>query len=168
MVWGAAYRIPLVYKDKVKTYLDIREINGYTIEYVDFYPYPAVLTTNQMQPPERYQPIKTLLYIGLPSNPNFLGVQSSSDVAEVIAKSEGPSGKNTEYLFMLEEALENLGLGSRDIHISKLSSMVRQILGKYPRPNDGGDTHDLERLRENKRIRQGKQQVETEKLKIEQ
>lgn len=163
MVWGAAYRIPLVYKDKVKTYLDIREINGYTIEYVDFYPYPAVRTTTAMPPPEQYRPIKTLLYIGLPSNPNFLGVQPLSDVAEVIATSEGPSGENKEYLFMLEEALENLGLGSRDDHISKLSSMVRQILGEHPGPNDGGDNHGLERLRENNRIRQGKQQVETEK-----
>lgn len=101
-----------------------------------------------MQPPEQYKPIKTLLYIGLPSNPNFLGVQPSSDVAEVIAKSEGPSGENTEYLFMLEEALENLGLGSRDEHISKLSSMVRQILGEHLVKIDGGDNHGFERLRE--------------------
>lgn len=137
MVWGTAYRIPLVYKEKVKTYLDIREINGYTIEYVDFYPSPTILTTTNMQPPEQYETIKTLLYIGLPSNPNFLGVQPSSDVAEVIAKSEGPSGENREYLFMLEEALENLGLGSRDDHISKLSIMVRQILGENLGPTDG-------------------------------
>lgn len=136
MVWGAAYRIPLVYKDTVKTYLDIREINGYTIEYVDFYPYPTMLTPTAMQPPEQYRPMKTLLYIGLPSNPNFLGAQPLSDVAEVIAKSKGPSGENTEYLFMLEEALENLGLGSRDNHICKLSSMVRQLLGEHRGPND--------------------------------
>ena len=160
MVWGAAYRIPLVYKDKVKTYLDIREINGYTIDYVDFYPYPAVLATTHMQPLEQAEPIKTLLYIGLPSNPNFLGVQPSSDVAEVIARSEGPSGENREYLFMLEEALENLGLGSRDNHISKLSSMVRQILGEQLVQNDGGDNDGLGRPREKNSITQGKQQVD--------
>lgn len=141
MVWGAAYRIPLIYKDKVKTYLDIREINGYTIEYVDFYPYPAVLTPTAVQPPEPYRPIKTLLYIGLPSNPNFLGAQPLSDVAEVIAKSKGLSGENTEYLFMLEEALENLGLGSRDNYICKLSSMVRRLLGGHEGPNDGRANH---------------------------
>lgn len=42
---------------------------------------------------------------------------------------------------MLEEALENLGLGSRDDHINKLSSMVRQILGEQLRQNDGGGNH---------------------------
>lgn len=86
--------------------------------------------------PEQHQSIKTLLYIGLPTNPNFLGVQHPSDVAEVIAKSKGPSGENAEYLFMLEEALDNLGLGSRDDHINKLSSMVRQILGEQRGPNE--------------------------------
>lgn len=136
MVWGAAYRIPLVHKDEVKTYLDIREINGYTIEYVDFHPYPAVLMTTNVHAPEQHQSIKTLLYIGLPTNPNFLGVQHPSDVAEVIAKSKGPSGENAEYLFMLEEALENLGLGSRDDHVNKLSKLVRQILGEQQGQKD--------------------------------
>lgn len=49
---------------------------------------------------------------------------------------------------MLEEALENLGLGSRDDHINKLSSMVRRILGEQLRQNDGGGNHGSERLRE--------------------
>lgn len=49
---------------------------------------------------------------------------------------------------MLEEALENLGLGSRDDHINNLSSIVRQILKEQLEQNNGGANHGLELLGE--------------------
>ena len=98
-VFGAAYRIPPCHVKEVQEYLDIREINGYSIQYTSFYP-----STSDNRPIE-----KCLVYIGLPSNPQFLGRQRPQDVAEVIATSTGPSGANAEYLFMLENSLISLG-----------------------------------------------------------
>lgn len=76
---------------------------------------------------------RCLVYIGLPDNPQFLGRQDPRDVAEVISVSIGPSGENTEYLFQLEEALNSLGEGSGDAHISDLARRVRRRLAKGDR-----------------------------------
>lgn len=50
-------------------------------------------------------------------------------MARVIARSVGPSGRNSEYLFMLEEALEGLGEGSGDGHVEDLARRVRVMMG---------------------------------------
>ena len=78
-----------------------------------------------------------MLYIGLPSNPQFLGRQSQDAVAAVIARSEGPSGQNREYLFMLEEALREIiggaggGVGGEgDGHVADLVRRVRGLEGE--------------------------------------
>lgn len=137
----------------MKQYLDIREVNGYTIQYADFYssppddshfspPLPSTTSASASAPiSASYHsagfsssspaslPIKTLLYIGLPTNPNFVGPETPADVAAVIASRRGPSGENREYLFMLEEALEELGPGSGDAHVRALGTRVRNILG---------------------------------------
>ena len=117
-VFGAAYRIPPGYVKEVQEYLDIREINGYSIQYTGFYP-----STSDSQPIE-----KCLVYIGLPSNPQFLGRQRPQDVAEVIATSTGPSGTNAEYLFMLENSLIGLGDGDVDDHVEDLAERVRLLM----------------------------------------
>ena len=123
-VWGAAYHISPAFVADVKAYLDIREINGYSIEYTSFHP------ANPSQPP-----IRCLLYIGLPSNPQFMGVQEPDQLARHIWRSRGPSGENSEYLFMLEEALEGLGNESGDKHVEDLAKRVRTLGGKS---NDEG------------------------------
>ncbi|RMZ00511.1 hypothetical protein D0862_06695 [Hortaea werneckii] len=146
-VWGAAYRIPSPRVAEVKEYLDIREINGYSIQYTPFnssvsqppptppdqdmtatfqtiHPAPEI---NTQTLPAR---IECLVYIGLPSNPQFLGPQDPQALAEHIVKSRGPSGENTEYLYQLEEALQGLSRESGDEHISDLARRCREIEGK--------------------------------------
>jgi glutathione-specific gamma-glutamylcyclotransferase len=113
-VWGVAYRIKPSKVEEVKEYLDIREVGGYSIHYEPFHP------ADEDKPPFR-----CLVYIGLPNNPQFLGVQDPQGVAEVISVSVGPSGENTEYLFQLEESLNGLGEGSGDAHIHDLVRRVR-------------------------------------------
>lgn len=118
-VYGSAYRIPRSHVGEVQEYLDMREINGYSIQYTTFFPTAT----------SRHRPIeKCLVYIGLPSNPQFLGRQDPQDVAEVIARSVGPSGANAEYLFMLEYALRELGRGSEDEHVGDLAERVRSLM----------------------------------------
>ena len=115
-VWGVAYRIEPEKVEGVKEYLDIREVGGYSIHYEPFIPAD-----------EGKSPLHCLVYIGLPNNPQFLGVQDPHDVAEVISVSIGLSGPNTEYLFQLEESLNGLGEGSGDDHIRDLSRRVRRL-----------------------------------------
>ena len=108
---------------EVRAYLDIREINGYSIQYTPFHP-----ASNQQNATKSHPgPIKCLVYIGLPSNPQFLGPQDPQGLAAHILKSRGPSGENKEYLYMLETALLDLSAESKDRHISDLASRCRKL-----------------------------------------
>ena len=114
-VWGTAYRIESAKVAEVREYLDIREINGYTIHYTSFYPADGSAI------------IKTLVYIGTPDNDQFMGPQNPQVLAEHIYKSVGPSGLNKDYLLSLEKALDSLSMESGDEHIKDLANRVRKI-----------------------------------------
>lgn len=148
--WGAAYHIPPEKVKEVREYLDIREINGYSMQMVAFH-VPvrgqagqsrdglpngsSTATTNGVSDPtSRDQaapaPIECLVYIGLPDNPQFMGPQDPDRLAKHIVKSVGPSGLNKDYLYMLEEALEGVrrdtGIDEDiDEHITDLARRVR-------------------------------------------
>jgi len=114
-VWGTAYRIDSAYEAEVREYLDIREINGYTIHYTPFYS------------ADGSAPIRTLVYIGTPENDQFMGPQDPQKLAEHIYKSSGPSGANSDYLFSLEKSLDELSPESGDEHIKDLANRLRKI-----------------------------------------
>ncbi|QSZ29143.1 hypothetical protein DSL72_003654 [Monilinia vaccinii-corymbosi] len=126
-VWGTAYRIPPSKVSEVRAYLDIREINGYTIHYTPFYPSskngPNAPSNNDTENPT----IRTLLYIGTPDNAQFTGPQEPQQLAEHIWKSEGPSGLNRDYLLSLDIALDELSPESGDEHVKDLADRVRKI-----------------------------------------
>lgn len=114
-VWGTAYRIEVSKVTEVQEYLNIREINGYTIHYTPFYPADGSPMIN------------TLVYIGTPDNDQFMGPQDPQKLAELIYRSEGPSGLNRDYLLSLDQALDELGPRSRDVHIKDLVNRVKSI-----------------------------------------
>lgn len=115
-VWGAAYHIIPTKVKEVQEYLDIREINGYSIQYTPFH--PADQSIND---------IRCMVYIGMPDNPQFMGPLKPADVARKINESRGPSGENREYLLQLEEALITLSSDSGDTHVSDLARRVREM-----------------------------------------
>lgn len=119
-VWGSAYHIPSSHAAEVRDYLDIREINGYSIQYTPFHPAP---TSENPKP----SPIRCMVYIGLPENPQFLGPQDPQALAEHILKSKGPSGENKEYLYMLETALLGLSPESGDHHVTDLVRRCQEV-----------------------------------------
>ncbi|KAI2629608.1 ChaC-like protein-domain-containing protein [Hypoxylon sp. NC1633] len=123
-VWGTAYRIRGDKVAEVKEYLDIREINGYTIHYTPFHP---VTTTAASDAGSEPPTIRTLVYIGTPDNDQFTGPQDPQALAEHIYVSEGPSGLNRDYLLGLERALDELSPESGDAHVTDLSDRVREI-----------------------------------------
>lgn len=101
---------------EVKDYLDVREINGYSVRYTTFH------STDQ-----HYRELQCLVYIGMPDNPQFLGALHPQDIAERINQSVGPSGENRDYLLSLEETLRGLSKESGDAHVSDLARRVRSI-----------------------------------------
>lgn len=133
----------------MKEYLDIREINGYSIQYTPFTnpqkdqdmsaTMQTIHTTSSGQSANGStdgsalpipSQIKCLVYIGLPDNPQFLGPQDPQALAEHIVQSRGPSGENIDYLFQLERALEDLDEESGDEHVRDLAERCRRIIAK--------------------------------------
>lgn len=114
-VWGVAYRIAAEHAAEVREYLDIREINGYTIHYTPFFP------------ADHSAPFQTMVYIGTPDNAQFTGPQEIQALAEHIFRSSGPSGPNCDYLLGLDAALDQLSPESGDEHVKDLSNRVRAL-----------------------------------------
>ncbi|KAM0708912.1 hypothetical protein Q7P35_002948 [Cladosporium inversicolor] len=143
-VWGAAYRIPSRHVAEVKEYLDIREINGYSIQYTPFNTqnpgpdhkqdmsatFQTITPAPDTAPSNIPQQIECLVYIGLPDNPQFLGPQDPQALAEKIVQSRGPSGENRDYLYQLEEALRGLSEESADEHVFDLARRCREVEAK--------------------------------------
>lgn len=148
-VWGTAYRIEESRVEEVRKYLDIREINGYTIQYAPFHP------------ADGSQTIRTLVYIGTPDNEQFVGPQDPQKLAEHIYKSVGPSGPNIDYLLSLEMALDGLSPESGDGHVKDLASRIRKI--EQDAHIDVKQAADEAADHELKRIGSTDEQEETEK-----
>jgi glutathione-specific gamma-glutamylcyclotransferase len=127
-VWGVAYRIIPEKVAEVKKYLDIREINGYSIHYAPF------------QPADGSPQINTLVYIGTPDNEQFVGPQDPQELAAHIWRSKGPSGLNKEYLLNLDVALNELTPESGDVHIHDLASRVRALDAHGAQALEASDT----------------------------
>jgi cation transport protein ChaC len=116
------HQIPGRHVAEVREYLDIREINGYSIQYTPFHVSKTYAATHDLP-----VPIHCLVYVGLPDNPQFMGPQDLQSLAEHIVKSRGPSGENKDYLYGLDQALIELGPDSEDDHVHDLARRCRAI-----------------------------------------
>ena len=110
---GMAYRINATVLTEVFENLDHREKNGYDRRQV-------TLTL------EDGIAIDSILYLAPRGNFAYLGEAPLTEVAQQIASSEGPSGRNDAYLFELAQALRELH-STDDEHVFQLERLVLEI-----------------------------------------
>lgn len=72
--------------------------------------------------------VQGIIYIADKDNSAYLGEASELEIAEHIAMSEGPSGKNSDYLFHLADALRTLD--EDDEHVFTLERHLREIFDR--------------------------------------
>jgi len=118
VTWGMVYIIDPAYVDKVKAYLDLREKNGYTVDKVDVYAHVA--DTKPM-----FKGVT--VYVGTSQNPQFVGPEDTSTLADIIYKTVGPSGPNKDYLYQLAESLRQLSPESKDLHVWELEAACKAL-----------------------------------------
>lgn len=63
----------------------------------------------------------------------------------MISAGYGQSGKNSEYLYLLEKALDGIGLGSADKHVTDLVGRVKAIEKETARVEQEEAERDLSR-----------------------
>ncbi|KAF1040307.1 MAG: Glutathione-specific gamma-glutamylcyclotransferase [Herbaspirillum frisingense] len=105
---GMAYLIT----PEVFAHLDHREKNGYLrlVTQIDF---------------GDGEKAEGLIYIASEENAAFAGPASELDIARQIARAAGPSGRNSEYLLMLAQALRELG--TEDAHVFEIEKHLLQL-----------------------------------------
>lgn len=95
-LWGMAYRVAAADAPEVMAGLDHREKGGYERHRV-----PVELGTAS---------VTATMYVGLATNPDFVGPAPLREMAEQIIASRGPSGPNVDYVTRLAEALRDMGV----------------------------------------------------------
>ncbi|XP_013382701.1 putative glutathione-specific gamma-glutamylcyclotransferase 2 [Lingula anatina] len=119
-VWGVAYRIHADNIDPVRKHLDFREKGGYTATPVVFHPLEPTM-----------EPKELLVFMGEADNPFYIGPEPISETAKIISVSEGPSGKNTEYLFELAKAFRKIMAGIEDSYLFELEKEVQRLCNDH-------------------------------------
>lgn len=133
-----AYRIADKNIDEVLQHLDHREVMGYEKVPILLHPIPNH-PLNQVPDNDKHEyekPFQVTMYYGSSQNEHFLGPASLSSLAQQIWESEGPSGRNKDYLFNLVQAMRAIqeGLPSSQITAAdpvKSSSMNHDIIDAH-------------------------------------
>ncbi|ETW78401.1 cation transporter [Heterobasidion irregulare TC 32-1] len=128
VVWGIAYTVDPAHAAEVRDYLDYREKDGYTLEEVDLYG----IENGQ----EKVIIPNAVCYVGRNDNPSFIGSESLDQLAEIIWRSVGPSGRNKDYLYELAKAVHKLSPESHDSHLYALETRVRELDKARDRDNE--------------------------------
>ncbi len=113
--WGRVYKVD----EEVLAHLDRREQGGYSRHVV-------MATTWDEREIEG-----VIVWIGGPTNPNWLGRAPLGEMVAQILESEGPSGSNVEYLMELDQALSRMG--ADDAAVAGLAEAVRRYKLKQGR-----------------------------------
>jgi glutathione-specific gamma-glutamylcyclotransferase len=107
-------------------HLDHREKNGYLRVFTQLH---WLTETDNSEPGENEQtPIEGLVYLASADNAAYLGPASDAVIAAHIARSEGPSGANSEYLLKLAQALRDMN--EQDDHVFAIERQLLTLLNQ--------------------------------------
>lgn len=109
------YKIAADKVTEVLDHLDFREKNGYNRHETTFYPM------------DDSEPKKTIVYLANEENPSWNSNHDLDDIAEQIFGSVGPSGKNTEYVYNLCDAMRQYFHNIRDDHLFELEALLKSL-----------------------------------------
>lgn len=113
--WGMVFEVSEETHNATIRALDVREKGGYERVYA------PVKTRDD-------DTVEALFYVGGPESPFWVADEPLSQTAKIIARSEGPSGPNIEYLMRLGQALREMGVD--DPHVRELERLVRSEMEK--------------------------------------
>jgi len=108
------YKIAACNVDQVLNHLDFREKNGYNRCETTFYPL------------DDSEPKSTIVYVANEQNPSWNSNHSLIDIANQIHNSVGPSGRNTEYVFNLCDAMRKYFHDVKDDHLYELEKLLKE------------------------------------------
>ena len=114
---GVAYQVTA----DVFEHLDHREKNGYLRFEVEI----GFLTEFESKDKQKIEIKRGLVYIAPTDNAAYLGPASEREIAEHIFRSSGPSGPNSEYVFLLAQALRDMN--EFDHHVFKIESFLKEL-----------------------------------------
>lgn len=114
-VHGIGYKIASDKVASVLDHLDYREKNGYDRHETMFYPTDG-------SPPK-----PTIVYVANEQNPSWNKNHDLEDIAAQIIESVGPSGKNTEYVYNLCDAMRQYFHNVRDDHLFELEKLLKDM-----------------------------------------
>lgn len=109
------YKISPDKVSEVLGHLDYREKNGYDRHETIFYPLDGS------------QPKTVIVYVANEENPSWNKNHNLEDIAIQISESAGPSGKNTEYVYNLCDAMRQYFHDVNDGHLFGLEKLLRKI-----------------------------------------
>jgi glutathione-specific gamma-glutamylcyclotransferase len=113
-VYGVGYAISKEDAPSVEQYLDYREKDAYLKRYVSLFDSSSgALVTS-----------KCIVYVGM-AEAHLDQSENPEHVARIIASRSGPSGTNTEYALMLQNALVREGM--HDDHVSAVVHWLYHI-----------------------------------------
>jgi glutathione-specific gamma-glutamylcyclotransferase len=125
---GLLFRIPEARLAEVVEDLDYRERGGYHRHCL-----PVRVQVDTPDGHRRGDLVQAIVYTAHECNPLFvkptdpLRLQRRAPVTDLIASSIGPSGPNVDYLFRLQQYLQERGMD--DVYINTLTTAVRMRLG---------------------------------------
>lgn len=129
-VWGVAYEIAKEDEEMVTVQLDHREKDGYNKLLVTFYPAQNGFIDSENNKPQKsgdHDPFKLVIYVGLDTNPWYVGPLSTEEMARRIVNARGNSGPNREYLYNLANTMRDIAPDEEDEHLFTLEAAVKDL-----------------------------------------